>query len=118
MMGLTAKADQLKRYLIDYTAASGGVGPTYEELKIAVGLRSKGGVSRLLRILEARGHIRRKPRCARAIEVLNQPPMRCPRCGIPITNPAPLPYGTGDSPGSECQSPRASVRGPSHAERC
>lgn len=47
-----------------------GVSPSFEEMKEALGLRSKSGVHRLISALEERAFIRRLPNRARALEVL------------------------------------------------
>ena len=53
-----------------------GISPSFEEIKEAVGLRSKSGIHRHLAALEERGFIRRLPHRARAIEVIKEPPPR------------------------------------------
>ena len=68
-LGLTRQQKALLDYLKRYSAEE-GVMPSHDEMKDAVGLESKGGVNRLLKGLEERGHIRRLPRRFRAIEVL------------------------------------------------
>jgi len=53
-----------------------------EDLRVALGFSSKGGVLRLLRQLEERGRIARIARVplrARAIRLLDN--QECPRCG-------------------------------------
>ncbi|MAU42022.1 MAG: repressor LexA [Kordiimonas sp.] len=50
-----------------------GVAPSFEEMKDAVGLKSKSGIHRLINALEERGFIRRLPNRARALEVLRLP---------------------------------------------
>lgn len=47
-----------------------GVTPSYEEMRLALGLGSKSGVHRLILALEERGHLRRLPNRARAVEIL------------------------------------------------
>jgi repressor LexA len=56
-----------------------GLAPTVEEMRVALGYRSKGSVYRLLAALEARGRIRRLPRRARALEVMRE---TAPSCGL------------------------------------
>jgi SOS-response transcriptional repressor LexA len=46
--------------------------PSYDEMMVSLGLRSKGRISRLIDALEERGHIRRLPGKVRAIEVVDQ----------------------------------------------
>lgn len=50
-----------------------GVSPSFEEMKDALGLKSKSGIHRLITGLEERGFIRRLPHRARALEVLRLP---------------------------------------------
>jgi repressor LexA len=50
-----------------------GVSPSFDEMKEALGLRSKSGIHRLISALEERGFIRRLPHRARAIEILKLP---------------------------------------------
>jgi SOS-response transcriptional repressor LexA len=52
-----------------YTTAK-GYGPSFDDMKEAMGLRSKSGIHRLVTALEERGYIRRLPHRARAIEVI------------------------------------------------
>jgi repressor LexA len=50
-----------------------GVSPSFDEMKEALGLRSKSGIHRLITGLEERGFIRRLPHRARALEVVRLP---------------------------------------------
>ena len=50
-----------------------GVGPSYHEMMVALGMKSKSGIHRMVVALEERGFIRRLPNHARAIEVLRMP---------------------------------------------
>ena len=52
---------------------SSGVSPSYEEMKVSLGLKSKSGIHRLITALEERGFIRRLAHKARALEVLRLP---------------------------------------------
>jgi repressor LexA len=49
------------------------VPPSFDEMKEALGLRSKSGIHRLITALEERGFIRRLPHRARALEILRLP---------------------------------------------
>jgi repressor LexA len=69
---LTRKQHQLLTY-IDNHLKSDGVPPSYDEMKDALGLKSKSGIHRLITGLEERGFIRRLPHKARALEVLKKP---------------------------------------------
>ena len=53
-----------------------GVPPSFEEMKVAMKLRSKSGIHRLVKALEERGYLRRLPNRARAIEVIKFPEHR------------------------------------------
>ena len=50
-----------------------GVPPSFDEMKVALDLRSKSGIHRLITALEERGFIRRLPHRARALEILKLP---------------------------------------------
>jgi repressor LexA len=50
-----------------------GISPSFEEMKVALNLKSKSGIHRLITGLEERGFIRRLPYRARALEVLKLP---------------------------------------------
>ena len=59
--------------LIDKNLKTLGIPPSFDEMKEAIGLKSKSGVHRLISSLEERGFIRRLPHKARAIEVIRIP---------------------------------------------
>ena len=50
-----------------------GVAPSFDEMRLAIGLKSKSGVDSLIRALEERGFLRRLPNKARAVEVIKLP---------------------------------------------
>ena len=50
-----------------------GVSPSFDEMRNALGLKSKSGIHRLITGLEERGFIRRLPHKARALEVVKLP---------------------------------------------
>lgn len=50
-----------------------GVPPSFDEMKLALDLRSKSGIHRLITALEDRGFIRRLPHRARALEIIKLP---------------------------------------------
>lgn len=58
---------------IDRRLKENGVAPSFDEMKEALGLRSKSGIHRLMTGLEERGFIRRLPHRARALEVVRLP---------------------------------------------
>jgi repressor LexA len=70
---LTRKQQELLLY-INRRLGEDGVSPSFDEMKDAVGLKSKSGIHRLITALEERGFIRRLPHRARALEVLKLPP--------------------------------------------
>ncbi|MBC6404781.1 MAG: transcriptional repressor LexA [Rhodospirillales bacterium] len=69
---LTRKQHELLRFLHDYLEQQ-GISPSFDEMKEALGLKSKSGIHRLILALEERRFIRRLPNRARAIEVLRLP---------------------------------------------
>ena len=69
---LTKKQYQLLMF-IDSRLKVAGVSPSFEEMKVALSLKSKSGIHRLITGLEERGFIRRLPYRARALEVLKLP---------------------------------------------
>lgn len=69
---LTKKQIQLLDF-IHKRMAKDGVPPSFDEMKDALGLRSKSGIHRLVKALEERGFIRRLPHRARALEILRLP---------------------------------------------
>jgi len=69
-MTLTRKQKALLDFITRYVAENDGIGPTFDEMKAAVGLANKSGIHRLLSALEERGLIRRLHHRQRAIEVL------------------------------------------------
>lgn len=71
MMGMTQQEHAVYYAIVDSQVKSGRV-PSFDEIKDAVGLKSKAGVHRILTQLEAKGLIRRLPRKARAIEVVGK----------------------------------------------
>jgi repressor LexA len=69
---LTKKQYELLLF-IDNRLKDTGVSPSFDEMKDALGLRSKSGIHRLMTGLEERGFVRRLPHRARALEVLRLP---------------------------------------------
>lgn len=70
---LTAKQHQLLEFINSYMEQNNGISPSFEDMKIGVGLRSKSGVARLVTSLNERGYIRRLYHRARSIEVIRMP---------------------------------------------
>ncbi|MBV8650923.1 MAG: transcriptional repressor LexA [Alphaproteobacteria bacterium] len=69
---LTRKQYELLMF-INRRLVQDGVSPSFEEMKEALGLKSKSGIHRLISGLEERGFIRRLPHRARALEVMKRP---------------------------------------------
>ena len=69
---LTKKQFELLKY-IDSHLKIYGVSPSFDEMKHALGLKSKSGIHRLITGLEERGFIGRLPHRARALEILKLP---------------------------------------------
>ena len=88
---LTQKQMQLLQ-LIAQRLNETGVPPSFEEMKVELGLRSKSGIHRLITALEDRGFIRRLPNRARAIEILQMPKL--------IDTSGAIDAGVGESGGS------------------
>lgn len=69
---LTRKQAELLKFICNRMDAE-GVAPSFDEMKEAIGLKSKSGIHRLISALEERGFIRRLPHRARALEILRRP---------------------------------------------
>ena len=65
---LTKKQKELYEYLYDYISKN-SISPSFEEMKVAVNLKSKSGIHRLITSLEERGFIKRLKHKARAMEI-------------------------------------------------
>lgn len=98
---LTRKQQELL-FFINERLNEGGVSPSFDEMKDALGLKSKSGIHRLITGLEERGFIRRLPHRARALEVLRLPEKPMPKAKAAPAAPAPSPMA---SPAAEV-SPR------------
>ena len=69
---LTRKQKELLVLIRDRLAEE-GVPPSFDEMKEALGLKSKSGIHRLITGLEERGFIKRLPHRARALEITRMP---------------------------------------------
>ncbi|MBT3557946.1 MAG: transcriptional repressor LexA [Rhodospirillales bacterium] len=69
---LTKKQYELLKF-IERRLSESSVSPSFDEMKEALGLKSKSGIHRLISGLEERGFIRRLPHRARALEILKLP---------------------------------------------
>jgi len=74
---LTKKQLELLNFIHDRVRET-GIAPSFDEMKDALGLRSKSGVHRLINALDERGFIRRMPHRARALEVTRLPEAMSP----------------------------------------
>lgn len=72
---LTQRQLQLLQFIASYQHER-GVPPSFDEMRDALGLKSKSGIHRLISGLVEREHIRRLPNRARAIEVIRAPSER------------------------------------------
>ncbi|HEY1095757.1 MAG TPA: transcriptional repressor LexA [Alphaproteobacteria bacterium] len=69
---LTPKQQQLFDF-IDKKVTETGVSPSFDEMREAVGLKSKSGIHRLVQSLSERGFVRQLKNKARALEVVRRP---------------------------------------------
>ena len=69
---LTRKQHELLHYIHQHLNTH-GVSPSFDEMKDALGLKSKSGIHRLISGLEERGFLRRLPHRARALEIVRVP---------------------------------------------
>lgn len=70
---LTRKQRDLLVYIHKHMASGDDVAPSFEEMKTAMGLKSKSGIHRLIQALEERGYIERLPHRARALKIIRLP---------------------------------------------
>ena len=98
---LTQRQHQLLQFIHGYLRDH-GVPPSFEEMRVALRLKSKSGIHRLITGLVERGYIRRLPYRARALEVIR------------------LPNGVRVGPGAEAGAPGGNVVqfGPPADEAC
>ena len=66
---LTYQQENLLKFIISFQKKS-NVTPSFDEMKIGLGLKSKSGIHRLVSGLEERGYIKKLTNRARAIEVI------------------------------------------------
>ncbi len=69
---LTRKQHELLMFIHERIRES-GVSPSFDEMKDALGLKSKSGIHRLITALEERGFIKRLAHRARALEIIRLP---------------------------------------------
>ncbi|MBE7729140.1 transcriptional repressor LexA [Komagataeibacter sp. FXV3] len=87
---LTKKQHELLLF-IDSHLRRTGFSPSFDEMKDALGLRSKSGIHRLISALEERGFLHRRHHRARALEILRLPDIEVPPAPAPSDSPAPVP---------------------------
>jgi repressor LexA len=93
-IGLTKRQADALRFIRGYQLVHNGVSPSYDEIAAAIGYRSRGCVTEVMRVLERRRRIRRLHTRARAIEVLTDIPIPRSPTGEPLyflPAPEPLP---------------------------
>lgn len=69
---LTKKQRDLLLYIHNHMTGD-DIAPSFEEMKEALGLKSKSGIHRLITALEERGYIERLPHRARALRIIRLP---------------------------------------------
>ncbi|NHO33849.1 transcriptional repressor LexA [Acetobacter fallax] len=74
---LTRKQHELLLF-IDSHLRKTGFSPSFDEMKEALGLKSKSGIHRLISALEERGFLQRRHNRARALEILRLPDSDAP----------------------------------------
>ncbi len=90
---LTRKQHELLLFIHRHLGEQ-GVSPSFDEMKDALGLKSKSGIHRLITALVERGFIHRLPHRARAVEVLRLPEDLAPAAatgGAPGSTPGSAP---------------------------
>jgi repressor LexA len=75
---LTRRQKDLLDFIAMYMSDHDGISPSFDEMKIALGVKSKSVIHNHLVALEKRGVVRRFPKCARSIEIV-RPPAPTPR---------------------------------------
>lgn len=73
--GLTRRQADCLDFIKFYMEDSDGLSPSYEDIMVALDLKSKSGVHRLVAALEERGRIVRLPNRSRAIMLLEYRPL-------------------------------------------
>lgn len=89
---LTRKQKDLLLFIHDRMKDESDVAPSFEEMKDALGLKSKSGIHRLITALVERGYLQRLPNRARALEITRLPegmkPPPAPRASSAPSNDA------------------------------
>lgn len=79
---LTRKQHELLMFIHERLKET-GVPPSFDEMKVALDLKSKSGIHRLIVALEERGFLRRMPNRARAMEIVKLPESVSPSLAAP-----------------------------------
>ncbi|MCL4164364.1 UNVERIFIED_CONTAM: hypothetical protein GTU68_058004 [Idotea baltica] len=79
---LTRKQHELLMFIHERLKET-GVPPSFDEMKMALDLKSKSGIHRLIVALEERGFLRRMPNRARAMEIIKLPESVSPSLAAP-----------------------------------
>lgn len=79
---LTRKQHELLMFIHERLKES-GIPPSFDEMKVALDLKSKSGIHRLITALEERGFLRRLPHRARALEIIRLPESVVPGLASP-----------------------------------
>ena len=94
---LTRKQHELLVY-INARLQDTGICPSFDEMKDALGLKSKSGIHRLITGLEERGFVRRLPHRARALEILRLADSTAASSAPPGFDPKVIKGGFADGP--------------------
>lgn len=106
---LTQRQFQLLRFIHQFMQER-GVPPSFDEMRQALGLRSKSGIHRLISGLEERGYIRRLAYRARALEILRPPMSPAPaRANLAKTGASTPARGSSNVVHAEFGAPRRST---------
>lgn len=73
-LSLTVRQAEVLAFIRDYTAESGGVSPSYAEMREALGVASNTSLQGCIAALIERGHLRRLRHRARSLSVVNASP--------------------------------------------
>jgi SOS-response transcriptional repressor LexA len=84
MISLTAKQLAMKRFIQGYIEAHDGVSPSFIEIAVGLGTKSKGWVKAAITGLVERGHLQIIPNRARALGVTQQVPLPRAPDGTPL----------------------------------
>jgi len=69
-MTLTKRQADVLAFITDYISDNGGISPTYEEVRVGLGLNSKSMVMRDVEALVARGRLRHAAGCWRSLALV------------------------------------------------